>query len=97
MVNEFQTLLQATIHHLEDLSREGTKYLTMDPALLSVLTQKTGAKPKAPVASRPRSIGWTSVSKKAGEFGTARSGFLNPVDRNTRAAVDSHRRPSLDR
>ena len=53
MVNEFQTLLQATIHHLEDLSREGTKYLTMDPALLSALTQKAGAKPKAPVASRP--------------------------------------------
>ncbi len=48
MASDYQTLLQATIQHLEDMQREGTKYVAVDPKLLTALVQKSTPRLEVP-------------------------------------------------
>lgn len=54
MPQPFDLLLEATIQHLEDLKREGARYVAVSPELLAALKSAAGSKPPAvPPASTP--------------------------------------------
>ena len=53
MNNQYQELLQATMDHLEELKREGNRYVALDPARLAELSGKKAAEPVAKASRTP--------------------------------------------